>query len=162
MQAAALLRLLHAALGVAFIAGLLGRAAAFRHARRAPTLDATAALMELSDWFERALVIPGSMLILLSGIVIGWMGHWPLLTPAGHPTWLLVSLVLLLPMVGFIPAVLVPERARRRAALAAALKAGRRSPELDAALARPIVLRLRRLELLIIALVFALMMLKPF
>ena len=156
-----LVRLSHVILAVAFIAGLVGRAVAFRQARGARTLEATAALLALSEWFERRLVVPGSLLVLASGVAIAWIGRWPLLTGA-RPSWLLVSLILLLLPIGFIPTVLVPRRARREAALAAALEAGRRTPELDAALRNRIVLRLRMLELGIVATVFVLMVLKPF
>jgi hypothetical protein len=149
-------------LAVAFIAGLIGRAVAFRQARTATTLDATATLQALSDWFDRRLVVPASLLVLVSGIVISWVGHWPLLTSTGRPSWLLVSLALLLLPVGFIPSVLVPQRVRRQAALAVAVQVGRRTPELEAALSAPVVPQLRRLELVIVAGVFALMMLKPF
>jgi hypothetical protein len=155
-------RLLHVLLAVAFITGLVGRAAAFRQARTASTLEATAALLTLSDWFDRRLVVPGSVLVLVSGIVTTWIGRWPLLMWTGRPSWLLVSLVLLLLPVSFIPTVLIPQRVRRQAALAAALQVGRRTPELDAAVRSPIVLRLRMLELGIVAAVFILMVLKPF
>jgi hypothetical protein len=158
---AALLRLLHVTLAVAFIAGLLGRAVAFRQARAARSLEATVALLTLSDWFDRRLVVPGSLLVLVSGIVITWVGHWPLLASTGRPTWLLISLVLLLLPAGFIPSVLVPQRARRQAALAAAVQAGQRTPELDAALGAPVVRRSRTVELGVVVVVFVLMMLKP-
>jgi hypothetical protein len=156
-----LLRLSHVILAVAFIAGLIGRAAAFRQARNAGTLEATAALLTLSEWFERRLVVPGSILVLLSGVTAGWLGHWPLLA-AGRPTWLLISLILLLVPIGFIPTVLVPRRARRQRALAAAIETGRRTPELDAALQSTVVSRLRMIELAVVAAVFVLMVLKPF
>jgi uncharacterized membrane protein len=162
VHTAALLRLLHVMLAVAFIAGLVGRAVAFRQARTARTLEATAALLTLSDWFDRRLVVPGSLLVLLSGIVITWVGRWPLFTSPGRPTWLLVSLALLLLPVSFIPSVLVPERVRRQAALAAAVQVGRRTPELEAALGAAVVRRLRTVELGIVLVVLVLMMLKPF
>jgi hypothetical protein len=162
VHTAALLRLLHAMLAVAFIAGLVGRAVAFRQARTATTLDATATLLALSDWFDLRLVVPGSLLVLLSGIVISWVGRWPLLTSTGRPSWLLVSLALLLLPVSFIPSVLVPQRVSRKAALAVAMQVGHRTPELETALSAPVVLRLRRVELVIVVVVFALMMLKPF
>jgi uncharacterized membrane protein len=157
-----LLHLLHVTLAVAFIAGLLGRAVAFREARTARTLEATAALLRLSDWFDRRLVVPGSVLVLLSGIGITWVGRWPLFRSAGRPSWLLISLALLLLPVIFIPSVLVPQRVRRQAALAAAVQVGRRTPELEAALGAPVVRRFRAVELGIVMVVFVLMMLKPF
>jgi hypothetical protein len=159
---AALLRPLHVMLAVAFITGLLGRAVAFRQARTAGTLEATAALLTLSDWFDRRLVVPGSALVLLSGIVTTWVGHWPLFTSPSRPNWLLMSLALLLLPVGFIPSVLVPQRVRRQAALAAAVQIGRQTPELEAALGAAVVRRLRAVELGIVLLVFVLMMVKPF
>lgn len=107
-------------------------------------------------------MVPGSVLVLASGIVTTWVSHWPLLTLTGQPSWLLVSLLLLLLPVGFIPAVLVPQRTRRQAAVAEALQVGRRTSELEAVLRSAVVLRLRTLELVIIAVVFALMVVKPF
>jgi uncharacterized membrane protein len=162
VDTAALLRPLHVMVAVVFIAGLLGRAVAFRQARTARTLEATAALLTLSDWFDRRLVVPGSLLVLLSGMVITWVGRWPLFTAPGRPSWLLVSLALLLLPVGFIPSVLVPQRVRRQAALAAAVQVGRRTPELEAALRAAVVRRLRTVELGIVLVVSVLMMLKPF
>jgi uncharacterized membrane protein len=162
VHTAALLRLVHVMLAVAFIAGLLGRAVAFRQARTARTLEATAALLTLSDWFDRCLVVPGSLLVLFSGIVITWVGRWPLFTSPGRPSWLLVSLALLLLPVSFIPSVLVPQRVRRQAALAQAVQVGRRTPELETALGAAVVRRLRTVELGIVLVVLVLMTLKPF
>jgi hypothetical protein len=94
--------------------------------------------------------------------VITRVGRWPLFTSPGRPSWLLVSLALLLLPVGFIPSVLVPQRVRRQAALAAAVQVGRRTPELEAALGAAVVRRLRTVELGIVLVVLVLMMLKPF
>jgi uncharacterized membrane protein len=116
----------------------------------------------LSDWFDRCLVIPGSLLLLFSGIVITWVGRWPLFTSPGRPSWLLVSLALLLLPATFIPSVLVPQRVRRRAALAAAVHVGQRTPELETALGSAVVRRLRAVELGIVLVVLVLMTLKPF
>jgi uncharacterized membrane protein len=93
--------------------------------------------------------------------VITWVGRWPLFTSPGRPSWLLVSLALLLLPVGFIPSVLVPQRVRRQA-LAAAVQVGRRTPELETALGAAVVRRLRTVELGIVLVVLVLMMLKPF
>jgi uncharacterized membrane protein len=107
-------------------------------------------------------VVPNSVLVLLSGIAASWLGRWPLVVATGRPSWLLVSLILLVLPVSFIPTVLIPQRVRRHAALAAALQVGRRTPELEGALRSAIVLRLRMLELGIVGVVLALMVLKPF
>ena len=83
-------------------------------------------------------------------------------TSPGRPSWLLVSLALLLLPAGFIPTVLMPERIRRQAALAAAERLGQRTPELVAALGAAAVRRLRAVELGIVLVVLVLMVLKPF
>jgi uncharacterized membrane protein len=110
----------------------------------------------------RRQLVPGSILVVVSGAAIGWMGRWPLLTETGRPSWLLASLMLLVLPIGLLPTVLVPQRAHRQAVLSAALQAGRRTPELDAALRSTIVIRVRMLELGVVAAVFVLMVLKPF
>jgi uncharacterized membrane protein len=113
--------------------------------------------LRLSDWFDRRLVVPGSLLVLASGIATTSVGHWPLFTPTRQPSWLLVSLLLLLVPVGVIPTVLIPQRRRRQAAVAEALQTGRRTAEL-----KTVLLRVRMLELVIVAVVFVLMVGKPF
>jgi uncharacterized membrane protein len=159
---AALLKLVHTGIAIAFVAGLIGRTIAFRHARRATSLDAVAALEELSQRFDALLVIPGSLLVLPSGIWAAVQGGWHFLTPGGHPTWVLASLVLVLTPVPFIPTVLLPARERRRRALEDARAAGRLTPELHEALNQGAVDRVRVLELAVVATVLGLMILKPF
>jgi hypothetical protein len=152
----------HAVIAIGFVAGLIGRTMAFGQARRATTLEAVDTLLGLSDRFDTRLVIPGSLLVLLTGAWAAIRGHWPLLGVAGRPTWLLASLVLVLGLVPFVPTVLVPQRKRRHAALVRARAANELTPELREAMAHRPVLRVRALELAIVALVVALMILKPF
>ena len=74
------LKLLHVAVATGFIVGLVGRTIAFRFARRATALPGVEALLELSDWFDTRLVIPGSLLVLFSGSWAAIQGRWGLLT----------------------------------------------------------------------------------
>jgi Predicted integral membrane protein (DUF2269) len=157
-----LLRLAHAAIAIGFIAGLIGRGMAFRAARRGTTLEAVDALLGLSDRFDTTLVIPGSMLVLLSGAAAAVRGKWPLLGAGSRPTWLLVSVLLVLALIPFIPTVLVPQRKRRHAALLHARTAGRLTAELRAAMEHRAVRRVRTLELAVVAVVLTLLILKPF
>src|SRR6476661_7173295 len=113
------LKLLHVAVATGFIVGLVGRTMAFRFARRATALPGVEPLLELSDWFDTRLVIPGSLLVLFSGSWAAIQGRWGLLTASGRPTWVLESLD------------------------------------------HPAVLRVRTLELVVVAIVLGLMVLKP-
>jgi hypothetical protein len=69
-----LLRLAHAVIAIGFIAGLIGRSMAFRAARRSTTIEAVDALLGLSEWLDTRLVIPGSILVLLSGGIAAVLG----------------------------------------------------------------------------------------
>ena len=131
-------KLLHLLTVLALVAGLIGRNITFRMAQRSQDLSALAALLSASLGFERRLVIPGSMLVLLTGRVAVWTGHWQFRS-AGQPTWLLVATILYLSLIPVIAIVLAPRRARREAALAEAVTANRITSELTAALNDPAV-----------------------
>jgi len=155
------LKLLHVVVAIGFIVGLVGRTMAFRFARRATTVPGVEPLLELSDWFDTRLVIPGSLLVLFSGSWAAIQGRWGLLTASGRPTWVLMSLALVMIPIPLIPTVLIPRRKARAAALRQAREAGRLTPELREALDHPAVLRVRTLELVVVAIVLGLMVLKP-
>src|SRR5262249_4218181 len=112
----------------------------------------------------RLMAIPGSQVVLLLGLLTAWLQGQPLLgfLQGARSNWLLVSLVLFVSMVPIIIVVLIPRRKQRHAALAAALRLGTITPELRAAVADKLVLGSRALELLIVAVILVLMILKPF
>jgi uncharacterized membrane protein len=113
--------------------------------------------LSLSDWFDRRLGVPGSLLVLADGHC-DHLGRPLAAVHADEAAELAVgSLLLLLVPVGFIPTVLIPQRRRRQAAVAEALQTGRRTAEL-----KTVLLRVRMLELVIVAVVFVLMVGKPF
>ena len=157
-----LLKLLHLTTVVAFLAGIVGRAVTFSHASRAATFPAAAGLLAASEIFDRWLVIPGSLLVLLTGGAAAGVGHWSFRTPEGSPTWLLTAVILYLSLIPLVAIVLAPRRRRRESALQAAFQAGEMTPELRAALADPAVRWSRRYEWLVVVAVFVLMVLKPF
>ena len=157
-----LLKLLHIASVLALFAGLVGRAVTYRQARQSTELAALVPLLEASGWFDRFLVIPGSMLVLLTGGALADLAHWPFRTGSGTPTWLLVALLVYLSLVPVIAVVLVPRRRRREAAFHASIAARRLTNELASALADPVVTWARRYEWLVMVSVLTLMVLKPF
>ena len=122
------------------------------------------ALLTLSDHFERLMVIPGSMAVLIFGLLAAWWGGWPILgfLAGDDSNWLLLSLVLYLSLVPFIPLYLAPRRKLRNQLLEQARADGRLSAELTAALNDRGVLAYRRAEYIVVLAVTALMVTKPF
>jgi hypothetical protein len=157
-------RLLHILAAFWFIAGLLGRWAAFAQARRAGDIGPASTLLRLSELFEGTMVIPGSMVVLALGLLTAWAQSQPVLGVLGgaQTNWLLVSLVLSLSMIPIVALLLAPRRKRRRAALEVALTQGTITAELRAALDDRIVHAGRAAELGITATTLLLMILKPF
>src|SRR5688500_4780483 len=77
------------------VTGILGRGVALRHAESAAVLTNLRAFATLASAFELAMVRPGSLLVLLSGLVAAWLRGWPILGPLqGSPIrWVFTSLV---------------------------------------------------------------------
>jgi uncharacterized membrane protein len=164
MNSALPLEVVHVMSAMLFVAGLVGRAAAFWRAGQAQDLRTAAGLLHLSEWFERTLVIPAYFSVFITGLLTAWLAGWPLLGAlnSGAPKWLLVSLGLFLTPWFFIPGYLAPRRTQRTQALAAALAQGNLTLELTAALHDRGVVLFRRAELVLMAIVTVLMIAKPF
>lgn len=164
MNAALLLRVLHVGTAMLLVAGLVGRSASFRRAGQTQNIHSAASLLYLSEWFERTLLIPASVGVLITGLLAagqtGW-SLWGALT-RGEPKWALVSLVLFLSPWLVIPTYLAPRRKRRAQALADALSQQKVTLELASALNDRGVLLLRWLELAMTGVVMVLMVAKPF
>ena len=157
-------RLLHILAAFWFIAGLLGRWAAFAQARHTEDIGSAGTLLRLSELFEGTMVIPGSMAVLALGLLTAWAQGQPVLGILGGAqiNWLLVSLVLSLSMIPIVALLLAPRRKLRRAALEAALTKGAFTAELRAALDDRIVHAGRAAELIMTTTTLLLMILKPF
>ncbi len=159
-----IMRFVHILTSIWFVSGLLGRTIAYAHAQRATNVETAGALLRLSDRFERLMVIPGSQLVLVFGLLTAWLQGQPLFgfLQGARANWLLVSLVLFVGATPLILALLIPRRKQRHAALEAARAHGAMTPALRAPLADTVVTRSRIVELLIVAVILVLMILKPF
>jgi len=119
----AVLKLLHVASAIWFASGLLGRAVALSGASRATEISLTKALADLAGTFETRMVIPGSIVVLVTGIVAALVGDVALLGPPQNaPAWPLVGLVVFIAINLLVPTVFLPRgkqfgeaRARRHA-----------------------------------------------
>lgn len=154
-----ILKLLHVAVAIVFIAGLIGRAILLRRAARSDDVAAAAAFSESAWPFERLLIL-GSALVLPSGLITAWAKGYPWL---GLTTgWMLAAVVLYVIIAVLVPTVFLPGGRRFEAALTQARAEGTITPELRAAFADPAVAAARTFEAAAVASTVALMVLKPF
>jgi len=152
--------LLHVAVAFWFVAGLLGRNVTMARARSANDLSTLAELIDLSGRFERLMVIPGSFGVVVLGLLAAWAEGQPL---AGTDDWwLLTSLILFVGLGVLVPTVFLPRGKVFEGALEQARQRGEVTPELRTALRDPAVRNARAAEIVVVAVIVALMVTKPF
>ncbi|MGZ4132390.1 MAG: DUF2269 family protein [Actinomycetota bacterium] len=153
-------KLLHVLSGFWFVAGLVGRTATIGQARRESDVGRIEALMGAAGRFEKLMVIPGSAAVLVLGLVTMVAQGRSLLGEGER--WLLTALVLYLAVMALVPTILLPRGKAFEVAFEEAKGAGEVTPALTAAFADPMVALARRAELVLVAVVIGLMVLKPF
>lgn len=152
--------LLHVAVAFWFVAGLLGRNVTMARARSASDLSTLVELVGLSGRFERLMVIPGSFGVVVLGLLAAWAEGQPL---AGTDDWwLLTSLILFVGLGVLVPTVFLPRGKVFEGALEQARQRGEVTPELRTALRDPAVRNARAAEIVVVAVIVALMVTKPF
>jgi uncharacterized membrane protein len=90
-----LVKVLHILAVTAVIAGVVGRALIRARLLRLDDIHIVSEFMQLEGHFDEWLVVRGSIATRLPGLLLTWLGHWPLVN-AGVPTWTLVGAVLFL------------------------------------------------------------------
>lgn len=153
-------KLLHVLAGFWFVAGMIGRNVSIAQARRDEAIGRIDALMTAAGSFERLMVIPGSAAVLVLGLITMLAQGWSLF--AGGNRWLPTSLVLFLATALLVPTVFLPRGKVFERAFEDAKQHGTVTPALTDAFADPAVTWARRAEILAVAVVIALMVLKPF
>jgi hypothetical protein len=146
------------------IGGMFARQLVRGIAKKSDDVKTVKSLTDVAIRIDRAMVIPWSNLILLAGIVLAIMQKWPILgfLQGASQNWLLVSNILLIVMIGLIPAVFIPHNKRLESLLQTALAEGRVTPELSAALDDQTNKLAHYAEEIIVLVITALMILKPF
>lgn len=163
MDLGLVLKVIHALLGVLFMAGLIGRWVALAAAERSEVLPDTRAMLRISARFERIVIVTSSLVLLL-GVATAIAQGRPFLGPfqgAGFD-WLFVSLVLYLSALPLVPLVFLPRGRVFDAALEAAGTDGTVTPAVRDAFADPVVRVAHVYELGMTLVVFVLMVAKPF
>jgi hypothetical protein len=133
-------------------------------ARKSDDIGTVASLTHAAVRMDRAMVIPGSNLMIVFGILLAVIQKWPVfgLLQGADRNWLLVSNFLLILMIVLIPTIFIPHNKIVEAFLQTAQTEGRVTPELSAALRDKKNLWAHRAEEVIILIVAALMVMKPF
>ncbi len=159
-----LLKILHVFLAFWFVSGLIGRWVALSQAAASREIHTTIALVQVAGCFERWMVIPGSMAVLLLGILTGIAGGWPVLgfLQSGRAQWLLVSLLLFLSIVALVPWIFLPKGKIFEQALQEALALGQVTNRLLDAFHDRTVRAAHIYELAAVAAIVFLMITKPF
>jgi hypothetical protein len=158
-----LLKVIHALLGVLFIAGLVGRWITLGAAARASVMRDVRTLLDLSSRFERIVIVTSS-LVLVFGVATAIAQGRPFLGPIqGAPVdWLFVSLVLYLSAIPLVPLVFLPRGRLFGAELDAATEKDEVTFGLRTAFADPVVRAAHIYELVVVGTVLVLMIWKPF
>lgn len=162
LSSTSLLVLAHVLTAVGLVCGIVGRTIVIAAAVRSRDITTTRALMEVAGQFERRLVIPGSFLVLLTGLAVAWVQGQPLLgvLEGSGANWLLISLLLYLASIPLVPLIFIPRGRVFEAALEGAIERQVVTPELDAAFADRRVALARAAELTAVLIVLALMVTK--
>jgi Predicted integral membrane protein (DUF2269) len=156
---AGLLKLIHIALAMALVTGIVGRWLLLAAAERTDRLERTEAILAAADPFEITVRV-SSILVLVAGLLTAWAQGYPWL---GLTTgWMLASLILSLGIAVLVPTVFLPRGRRFALTLEGARATGLVTPELRAAFADPAVRSAHVAELVALAAIVALMVLKPF
>jgi hypothetical protein len=160
----AIVLFLHIAAAIGMVAGLIGRELTRRQARNAGDINTLVALMKASGRFESLLVIPGSMAMLVLGVVLAFLGGWPLFgfLQGASSNWLLASVVLTLAMFPLISFVFLPRGKVYDVALEDAVSRGQVTSSLTAAFDDSVVRMGHIVEGALVAVVLFLMVAKPF
>ena len=150
--------LLHVATAFWFVAGLAGRDVSIVRAARATDMASIQALTGAAGVFDRFFVIPGSMAVLVAGLIAMAATHLSLT----DQTWLLIALILFLSIIPLVPLVFLPRGKVFEAALEESVAAGEATPGLRAAFADRAVNGARWYERIVVAAVIVLIVTKPF
>jgi uncharacterized membrane protein len=156
--------LLHIVTAITMLAGWIGRQLTRAQAAQATDIQVFHTLTQLSGRFESWLVIPGSLLVFVFGLLIAWLRGWPILgfLQGASSNWLLVSLILYLAVYPLVIFVFLPRGKVFGKALDEALVQGRITPELTAAFHDRAVWLAHVVEAILIVAMVYLMVMKPF
>lgn len=158
-----LLRFLHIASAIIFVGGLFARQAVRSLMGRAGDVASILALNEAAGRVERSLVIPGNLAAIVFGILLALLTRAPIFGTilGGSRDWLLASILILVILLPLVPLVFLPRGRVFEAALRGAAGQGTITPALREQMADPVVRWAHTAEMIGVALIVFLMVVKP-
>jgi uncharacterized membrane protein len=159
-----IIKLLHVLAAIILVGGLIARQIVRSVAERAQDVHTFALQSEAAGRIEQLMVIPGSMAVLIIGVILALISGQPIfgsLQGSGR-NWLLVANLLLVLTLLLVPLVFVPRGKKFEAILADALNRDQFTQELRAAQLDPVVRFGHTFEIVGIILIVFLMVVKPF
>jgi hypothetical protein len=141
MSLAIFLILLHVLTAFWLVSGLVGRGLTLAQAEQTTDSPPMRSLLNLGERFERLMVIPASIAVLLFGLLTAWVQSAPLLgfLHGARSNWLLLSLLLYLSTVLLVPFIFIPRGKVVGAALEEVSAQGAVTTSLRAAFADTVV-----------------------
>lgn len=160
----AVVKFLHIVSVVVSVGGLFARQLVRQHAKKMSDVQSFATFSQAAGIIEKTMVIPGMAAILVFGVILGLIGHSPILgfLQGAQQNWLLVSNILLIGMQVIIPTVFIPRGKIFDPILQDALAKGKITPELHAAMDDKAVKLAHIYEEISLIIITVLMVLKPF
>jgi uncharacterized membrane protein len=150
--------LLHIGTAFWFVAGLVGRDVTLARARAASDMSTIQALCQTAGVFDRYMVTPGSMAVIVFGLVVAFAGHYSFSANG----WMLASLLLYVSVGALVPLVYLPKGKVFERALKEAVEVGTPTPAFRAAFSDRTVWATRWYERAVVAVIIVLMITKPF
>ena len=159
-----IVKFLHVIAVTLTIGGMFARQLIRSTAKKSEDVNAIASLTRAAVRIDRALVIPWSNIMIIMGVVLAVIQGWPILgfLQGASQNWLLVSNILLVIMMIFIFGVFVPHNKKVENILEMAIAKGNVTPELKSALHDKTNQAAHLAEEIIVVVITALMVLKPF
>ena len=161
MNLYSLIKVLHILVVTAVIAGVIGRALIRARLVRLDDIYIVREFVLLEGRFDQWLVVYGSITTLLTGLLLTWLGHWPLLN-AGVPTWTLIGAVLFLSTIPLVIWVYLPRGKIFSLVFQEALAKKRVTVELRTAFSDRVIRASYLYEYIMLPIVLTLMVIKPF
>jgi uncharacterized membrane protein len=159
-----IVKFLHILAVIITVGGMFARQLVRGIAKKSDDIKTIASLTHVAIRIDRTMVIPWSNIILLMGIILAVIQKWPIFgfLQGSSQNWLLVSNLLLIIMLVLIPAVFIPHNKKVESILQTALADGHITPELSAVLNDKKNNLAHHAEEIIVLVIAALMVLKPF
>ena len=157
-------KFLHIVAVIMMVGGIFARQVVRAIANNSEDPAVIASLTQVVGRLDRAMVIPGSNLVIVLGVIVAVMLKWPIFgfLQGASENWLLLSNILIVIAMVMVPTVFLPHNRKVEGLLQVALREGRVTPELSAVLHEPTNRLAHALEEIIVVVIAALMVLKPF